>query len=130
MSKKIDEIIEKLKEINLLEASELVKKIEETFGVDTSANFQSFNNLPSGITKEQNAEVEEKTEFDVIIEKVETAKRLTVIKVIRTLTSLGLKEAKEIIESLPKVILQSVPKEKGEEAKKLLEEAGASITMK
>lgn len=130
MSKKIDEIIEKLKEINLLEASELVKKIEDTFGVDTSASFQSLNNSSSVITKEQTSEIEEKTEFDVIIEKVETAKRLTVIKVIRTLTSLGLKEAKEIIESLPKVLLQSVPKEKGEEAKKLLEEAGASISMK
>ena len=103
---------------------------EDTFGVDTSASFQTMNNASIGITKEQTNEIEEKTEFDVIIEKVETAKRLTVIKVIRTLTSLGLKEAKEIIESLPKVLLQNVPKEKGEEAKKLLEEAGASITMK
>jgi large subunit ribosomal protein L7/L12 len=72
----------------------------------------------------------EKTEFDVVIEKVETAKRLTVIKVIRSLTSLGLKEAKEVIESLPKIILQGISKEKGEETKKLLEEAGASISLK
>jgi large subunit ribosomal protein L7/L12 len=74
--------------------------------------------------------VEEKTEFDVILEKVEISKRLTVIKVIRTLTALGLKEAKEIIESLPKIVIQNVSKEKAEEAKKALEEAGASITLK
>lgn len=103
---------------------------EETFGVDTNASFQNTNNLSPAIGKQENIEVEEKTEFDVIIEKVETVKRLTVIKVIRTLTSLGLKEAKEIIESLPKILLQGVSKEKAEEAKKLLEEAGASITVK
>lgn len=74
--------------------------------------------------------MEEKTEFDVILEKVEISKRLTVIKVIRTLTALGLKEAKEIIESLPKIVIQNVSKEKAEEAKKALEEAGASITLK
>lgn len=130
MSNKINEIIEKLKEINLLEASELVKKIEETFGVDTTSSLQNTTNSLNNLAKQENNEVEEKTEFDVIIEKVETTKRLSVIKVIRTLTSLGLKEAKEIIESLPKTILQNVSKEKGEEAKKILEEAGASITIK
>lgn len=88
------------------------------------------NNITNINAKQDAAPVEEKTEFDVVIESVETAKRLNVIKVIRTITSLGLKEAKDLIESLPKVVLQAVSKEKGEETKKLLEEAGASITLK
>jgi len=74
--------------------------------------------------------VEEKTEFDVIIQDVPTAKRITVIKVVRSLTSLGLKEAKDLIESVPKAIVEAVSKEKAEEAKKLLEEAGASVIIK
>ena len=74
--------------------------------------------------------VEEKTEFDVIIQEVPTAKRITVIKVVRSLTSLGLKEAKDLIESVPKVICEAVSKEKADEAKKLLEEAGAIVTIK
>jgi len=74
--------------------------------------------------------VEEKTEFDVIIQEVPTAKRITVIKVVRSLTSLGLKEAKDLIESVPKAVLESISKDKAEEAKKLLEEAGASVTIK
>ena len=75
-------------------------------------------------------EVEEKTEFDVIIQEVPTAKRITVIKVVRSLTSLGLKEAKDLIESVPKAVSEGVSKEKAEEAKKLLEEAGASVIIK
>ena len=73
---------------------------------------------------------EEKTEFDVIIQDVPTAKRITVIKVVRSLTSLGLKEAKDLIESVPKAVSEGVSKEKAEEAKKLLEEAGASVIIK
>lgn len=131
MSIQTDEIIEKLKSLTLLEASELVKKIEEVFGVDASTvstvNSNSFN--PSS-SKVEDSVVEEKTEFDVIIQEVPTAKRITVIKVVRSLTSLGLKEAKDLIETVPKVILESVTKEKSEEAKKLLEEAGAVIVIK
>jgi large subunit ribosomal protein L7/L12 len=85
--------------------------------------------LPSG-NKAEESVVEEKTEFDVIIQDVPTAKRITVIKVVRTLTSLGLKEAKDLIESVPKAILEAVSKDKADEAKKLLEEAGATIVIK
>lgn len=70
---------------------------------------------------------EEKTEFNVVIKDVPAAKRITVIKVVRSLTSLGLKEAKDLIESVPKQILENVSKEKAEESKKLLEEAGAVV---
>lgn len=131
MSNKTDEILEKLKTITLLEASELIKKIEETFGVDASISSSPamIMSAPSNAKAEDQA-VEEKTEFDVIIQDVPTAKRITVIKIVRSLTSLGLKEAKDLIESLPKVISEGVSKEKAEEAKKLLEEAGATIVIK
>lgn len=131
MSTKTDEIIEKLKNITLLEASELIKQIEETFGVDasiTSTPAVFTGNTQN--TKPEEETVEEKTEFDVIIQEVPTAKRIQVIKVVRTLTSLGLKEAKDLIESVPKAIFESTSKEKADEAKKLLEEAGASVTIK
>lgn len=131
MSNKTEEILEKLKTITLLEASELIKRIEETFGVDASINTSSpmIMNAASNIKMEEPI-VEEKTEFDVIIQDVPTAKRITVIKIVRSLTSLGLKEAKDLIESLPKIISEGVSKEKAEEAKKLLEEAGATIIIK
>lgn len=131
MSSKTDEILEKLKTITLLEASELIKKIEETFGVDASINNAPtmIVNTPNSAKQEDQAE-EEKTEFDVIIQEVPTAKRITVIKIVRSLTSLGLKEAKDLIESLPKAVNEGVSKEKAEEAKKLLEDAGATIVIK
>lgn len=131
MSIKTDEIIEKLKNITLIEASELIKQIEETFGIDVNTVSLPANNtsFPSTVKPEESI-IEEKTEFDVIIEDVPAAKRITVIKVIRSLTSLGLKEAKDLIGSVPKIILESVSKEKAEESKKLLEEAGASVTIK
>lgn len=130
MSLKTDEIIEKLKSITLLEASELIKQIEETFGVDASISAAPGNVMVMPTAKAEEPAAEEKTEFDVIIQDVPTAKRITVIKVVRSLTSLGLKEAKDLIESVPKAISEGVSKEKAEEAKKLLEEAGASVLIK
>lgn len=131
MSNKTDEIVEKLKTITLLEASELIKKIEETFGVDSNINTASNMILSNPLdSKAEEPTAEEKTEFDVIIQDVPTAKRITVIKIVRSITSLGLKEAKDLIESLPKVISEGVSKEKAEEIKKLLEEGGATITIK
>ena len=73
---------------------------------------------------------EEKTEFDVVLQEVPSAKRITVIKVVRSLTSLGLKEAKDLIESVPKVVSESVTKDKAEEVKKMLEDAGAIVVIK
>lgn len=102
---------------------------EATFEVNTNINTaQIASNAPTG---QQNEPIQqEKTEFDVIINEVPTSKRITVIKAVRALSSLGLKEAKELIESLPKVINEAVSKEKAEETKKMLEEAGASVTIK
>ena len=131
MSAKVDEIVEKLKFITLLEASELIKKIEETFNVNASSSISSGNfAVSSTAMKVEEAPVEQQTEFDVIVNEVPTVKRIAVIKVVRSLTSLGLKEAKDLIESVPKAVLEAVTKDKADEVKKLLEEAGASVIIK
>ena len=107
-----EEIIEALKEMTLLEASELVKAIEETFGVSAAAPAE-----------------EEKTEFDVVLEGFGDNK-IQVIKVVRELTSLGLKEAKEVVENAPKAVLEGVKKEDADAAKEKLEAAGAAVSLK
>ena len=127
MSTTTNEIIEKLKSITLLEAAELVSQIEETFGVDASASVgTSF--LPAWVEGASGQEAaEEKTSFDIILEDVPSDKRVAVLKVIRNLTSLGLKEAKEFTTSLPKALKESVSKEEADTAKQQLEEAGAKV---
>jgi large subunit ribosomal protein L7/L12 len=128
MSTTTNEIIEKLKSITLLEAAELVSQIEETFGVDASAPVGGGFIAAPGAAGASAAEVvEEKTTFDVIIEDVPSDKRVPVLKVVRNLTSLDLKEAKEAITSLPKTIQQGVSKDDAETAKQQLEEAGAKV---
>lgn len=119
-----EEIIEALKEMSLLEASELVKDIEETFGVSAAAPV-AMAAAPAG----EAAAAEEQTEFDVVLEGFGDNK-IAVIKVVREITSLGLKEAKELVESAPKAIQEGVNKEKAEEVKAKLEEAGAAVTIK
>ena len=128
MSTTTNEIIEKLKSITLLEAAELVSQIEETFGVDASAPVGGGFMVAAGAPGAPAAEaVEEKTTFDVILEDVPSDKRVPVLKVIRNLTSLDLKEAKESITSLPKAIQQGISKDEAEAAKQQLEEAGAKV---
>nr|YP_009020879.1 50S ribosomal protein L7/L12 [Chlorella sorokiniana]AHM23753.1 50S ribosomal protein L7/L12 [Chlorella sorokiniana]AII02047.1 ribosomal protein L12 [Chlorella sorokiniana] len=127
MSTTTNEIIEKLKSLTLLEAAELVSQIEETFGVDASAPVGGgFIAAPGAVGGAAEA-VEEKTTFDVIIEDVPADKRVPVLKVVRNLTSLDLKEAKEAITTLPKAIQQGISKDDAEAAKKQLEEAGAKV---
>jgi large subunit ribosomal protein L7/L12 len=127
MSEKIDQIIESLKTLTLLEASELVTKIEDTFGVDASASVGATMVMAAPAVVE---EVEEKTEFNVLLEEVPADKKIAILKVVRGLTGLGLKEAKEIVESAPKQIQEGLGKEAAEQAKKQLEEVGAKITLK
>nr|YP_009105436.1 ribosomal protein L12 [Parietochloris pseudoalveolaris]AIT94063.1 ribosomal protein L12 [Parietochloris pseudoalveolaris] len=128
MSTTTNEIIEKLKSITLLEAAELVSQIEETFGVDASASVGvGFMPAAGGAGTEAQEAVEEKTSFDVILEDIASDKRIAVLKVVRNLTSLGLKEAKEFTTSLPKAVKESVSKEEAEQAKTQLEEAGAKV---
>lgn len=92
--------------------------------------FSAINTNNTAVPKTDTPAIEEKTEFDVIIQEVPTAKRITVIKAVRSITSLGLKEAKDLIESVPKIVSEGLTKEKAEEAKKLLEDAGAAVTIK
>lgn len=126
MSTTTTEIIEKLKGLTLFESSQLVSQIEETFGVNASlpVGGGTVASAADGGSKEA---AEEKTTFDVILEDVAGDKRVAVLKVIRNLTSLGLKEAKEFTTSLPKTIKESVSKEEAEAAKKQLEESGGKV---
>lgn len=119
-----EEISEALKEMSLLEASELVKDIEETFGVSAAAPVAVAAAPAAGA-----AAAEEKTEFDVVLEGFGDNK-IAVIKVVREITGLGLKEAKEVVENAPKAIQEGVAKDKAEEIKAKLEEAGAAVTLK
>jgi large subunit ribosomal protein L7/L12 len=130
MSAATDEILEKLKSLTLLEASELVKQIEEAFGVSAAAPVggMMMAAMP-GAAAPAEAE-EEKTEFDVILEEVPADKKIAVLKVVRALTGLGLKEAKELVESTPKPVREAVAKDAAEDAKKQLEEAGAKVAVK
>lgn len=120
-----DEIIEALKEMPALELSELVHELEDVFGVSAAAPV-AVAAAPAGGAAEPE---EEKTEFDVVLESFGDNK-VPVIKVVRALTSLGLKEAKEVVESAPKAVLEGVKKEDAEAAKKQLEEAGATVSVK
>nr|YP_009497070.1 ribosomal protein L12 [Psammoneis obaidii]AWT39783.1 ribosomal protein L12 [Psammoneis obaidii] len=126
MSEKIDKIVEELKTLTLLEGSELVTKIEETFGVDASASAGGGMVMAAATTAE---EVEEKTEFDLMLDEVPADKKIAVLKVVRSLTGLGLKEAKELVESAPKQIQESMAKDAAEEAKKQIEDAGGKASL-
>ena len=132
MSEKTDTIIEQLKTLTLLEASELVEKIEETFGVDASSGGGMMMMAPgaAGAGADGGEAAEEKSEFDVVLEKFPADKKIAILKVVRGITGLGLKEAKEIVESVPKVIKEATPKADAEDVKKQLEEAGAEVSLK
>lgn len=131
MSAATDEILEKLKTLTLLEASELVKQIEEAFGVSAAAPAGGMVVVagPGGAAAAAEEE-EEKTEFDVILEEVPADKKIAILKVVRTLTGLGLKEAKDLVEAAPKPVKEGAAKADAEDAKKQLEEAGAKVTVK
>lgn len=132
MSAVVDDIIGKLKTMTLLEASELVKAIEETFDVDASAasgGGMMMMAAPGGAAAAA-APVEEQTEFDLILESFPADKKIAVLKVVRGITGLGLKEAKDLVEAAPKALKQGASKADCEAAKKELEEAGAVVKMK
>ena len=127
MSEKIDQIVEDLKTLTLLEASELVTKIEETFGVDASA--AAGGGVVMAAAPAAAEEVEEKTEFDVMLEEVPKDKKIAVLKIVRGITGLGLKEAKELVESAPTKIQEGLAKDAAEDAKKQIEGAGGKVNL-
>jgi large subunit ribosomal protein L7/L12 len=126
MSEKISQIVEELKTLTLLEASELVSAIEETFGVDASAGGGGMVMAAAAPAEE----VEEKTEFDISLDEVPADKKIAILKIVRGITGLGLKEAKELVESAPKVIQEGIAKDAAEAAKKQIEEAGGKVSLK
>jgi len=126
MTEKIDQIVENLKTLTLLEASELVAKIEETFKVDASTSVGGTMVMAAPTVVE---EVEEKTEFNIILDEVPSDKKIAILKVVRTITGLGLKEAKELVESVPKSIKENIPKDAAEDIKKQIEAAGGKASL-
>ena len=126
MSEKINQIVEELKTLTLLEASELVAAIEETFGVDASAAAGGAVVMAAAGPAE---EVEEKTEFNVSLDEVPADKKIAVLKIVRGITGLGLKEAKELVESAPKLVQEALSKDAAEDAKKQIEDAGGKVSL-
>jgi large subunit ribosomal protein L7/L12 len=124
-----EELLDAFKEMTLLELSEFVKEFEETFGVTAAAPVAVAAAPAAGGGAGEAAAEEEKDEFDVVLEAVGD-KKIQVIKEVRALTSLGLKEAKDLVESAPKPVLEKATKEDADKAKEALEGAGATVSVK
>jgi large subunit ribosomal protein L7/L12 len=120
------DVLSYLEEANMIEVSELVKEIEEKFGVSAAAPV-AIASAPAAAGESE--AVEEKTEFDVVLTEIGQAK-INVIKAVRTITSLGLKEAKELVDSAPKPVKEGVSQSEADEIKAKLEEAGATVELK
>jgi large subunit ribosomal protein L7/L12 len=128
MSAATEQILEQLKALTLLEASELVKQIEEAFGVSAAATGGMMMMAPGAAAPAE--EVVEKTEFDAILESVPADKKIAVLKIVREITGLGLKEAKELVEAAPKAVKEAVAKDAAEDITKRIEEAGGKVVIK
>lgn len=125
MSDKKKQVIDLVKEMTVLELSELVKEMEEIFGVSAAAPMAVAAAPAAGAAEAK----EEQSEFDVILANAGD-KKINVIKVVREITKLGLKEAKDLVDGAPKMVVEKVSKEEAESVKKKLEEAGASVELK
>ncbi len=121
----LEKLVEEISALTLMEASELVKALEEKLGVSAAAPVAMMGAMPAAAAEPE----EEKTEFDVVLKEI-GPKKINVIKAVRQLTSLGLKEAKDLVESAPANVMEGVGKEAAEEAKAKLEEAGAVVELK
>ncbi len=122
-----DDVIEFIANMSVLDLSELVKELEDKFGVSAAAPVAMMAGMPAGGA--EGAAAEEKTEFDVIL-TAHGDKKIQVIKEVRAITGLGLKEAKELVESTPKAVKEGVPKDEADKIKGQLEEAGAQVEVK
>ena len=129
MSVKNLEIVEQLKSLSLIETTQLVKQIEDTFNVDAS---RSQINLPAVIdyiTDEQEAEIQQ-TEFDVVLEEVPSNKKIAILKLVRGITGLGLKEAKDFVDSVPQIVKTGIAIAEAEDIKQQLEAVEAKVSLK
>ena len=124
-----DELLDAFKEMTLIELSEFVKQFEETFGVTAAAPVAVAAAPAAGGAAAGADAAEEKTDFEVVLEAAGD-KKINVIKEVRALTSLGLKEAKDLVEAAPKTVLENATKEAADKAKEALEAAGATVTVK
>ena len=130
MSDKLQGIVDQIKELSLLEASQLVKLMEETFGVSAAAAVAAAPAAGGAAAGGgETAAAEEKTEFDVVLQAV-GGNKINVIKVVREVTALGLKEAKDLVEAAPKAVKEGVSKEEAETIKQKLSDAGATVEVK
>ena len=129
MSEKLTTIIEQLKSLTLLETAQLVKEIETVFGVDTSVSVGAVAAVAAPVAAAAEA-VEEKTSFDITLSDVPADKKIAILKVVRNLTGLGLKESKDIVDNVPKVLKEGATKEESESIKKEIEAAGGKVTIK
>jgi large subunit ribosomal protein L7/L12 len=128
MSEKLTNIIEQLKTLTLLEAAELVKEIETVFGVDTSVSVGNVAAIAAPVAVVE--AVEEKTAFDVTLTDVPADKKIAILKIVRNVTGLGLKESKDIVDNVPKVLKEGATKDESENIKKEIEAAGGKVTIK
>merc|ERR1712187_305871 len=126
----VDDIMEKLKTLTLAEAAELIKEMEETFGVSAAAAAVAMPAAGGAAGGAPAEAAEEKTTFDVVLESVDESKRVAGLKVVRGLTGLGLKETKDFMSALPKAVKEGVSKDDAEAAKKELEAVGAKVAIK
>ena len=129
MSEKISQIVEELKTLTLLEAAELVKEIEEVFGVDTSVSVGAVA-MAAPVAAADAGGGDEQASFDVSLDEVPSDKKIAILKIVRNVTGLGLKEAKDLVEAAPKEVKGGVAKKDAEEFKKKLEAAGAKVELK
>lgn len=129
MNEKLTSIIEQLKTLTLLEASQLVTEIETVFGVDTSVAVSAVAAAPAAGGAPEAAS-EEKTAFDITLTDVPADKKIAILKIVRNVTGLGLKESKDIVDNVPKVLKEGATKEDVESIKKEIEAAGGKITVK
>ena len=125
----LEKLVEELGNLTLLEAAELKNILEEKWGV-TAAAPMAVAAMPGGAGGAADEVAEEKTEFDVVLTGIVANKKIQVIKAVRSLTDLGLKEAKELVESAPSVVMEAVPKERAEEVKAKLEAEGGTVETK
>ena len=128
MSATTDQILEQLKTLSLLEASELVKQIEEAFGVSAAASAGVVMAAPGAAAAAE--PVEEQTEFDVILDSFDAAAKIKVLKAVREATGLGLGEAKALVEAAPKAVKEGISKADAEALKNTIEEVGGKVTLK
>ncbi len=125
-----DDVMQFIENMTVLELSEFISDLEEKFGVKAAAPMAAVGVMPGGAGGEAaEAQEEEKTEFDVVLKSF-GAQKIQVIKVVRAVTGLGLKEAKDLVEAAPKPVKEAIPKEEAEEIKSKLEEVGAEVEIK